>query len=451
MNKNKSGNYYLFVKKELIMMKHSQKCKIIFSLLISLTLFSYTSSLMIPINHNNDIWIKASSSDKNIYYEKINSVTYQVIINFTLTHKYSTTFTSDYYFKFSRLNDRSPNSTLTPLTPPYQQSTLLYNKIVGSKYAPQVYHDKFNNTYDIFNATLAPDESITYSQKYIITLNELSFNNLNISKIGTYDTSSYIFDLFCNKTETFYERDNATLIAVSNSIVNPSDNPYLKAKKICNWVSNYLSYDDSLNEEKGAAWAYAHKRGDCSDYSDLMITLLRIQGIPARKVTGFLVSNNPNLAPQVGETWNFYTRQINSKSSYNILGHAWVEYYLPNIGWVASDPLWNDNYDYVSKSDYLRFAFNIGAWFKLPYPPPKISYSGEFPHPCIVYYEGSEFEYNYNFKVTVLSTTIPPIELLILIVIGISSAVLIGIILIIVLRSKKRRKAIIQPEYNSNY
>jgi transglutaminase-like putative cysteine protease len=36
-----------------------------------------------------------------------------------------------------------------------------------------------------------------------------------------------------------------------------------------------------------------------------MVTLLRIQGIPARKVTGFLISADANLQPTVGQVFNF--------------------------------------------------------------------------------------------------------------------------------------------------
>jgi len=89
--------------------------------------------------------------------------------------------------------------------------------------------------------------------------------------------------------------------------VSPSDNPVEKAEKICNWVSSNIVYNGLLDkQEKGALWAYTNLQGDCSEFSSLMVTLLRIQGIPARKISGFVISNYPPTRPAVGNTWNFH-------------------------------------------------------------------------------------------------------------------------------------------------
>ncbi|GAI64724.1 unnamed protein product, partial [marine sediment metagenome] len=249
----------------------------------------------------------AISTDNGVSnYDITQSVTYEVEINFSLTHiSYAGPGTEgDYWFKFSRLNDRQPNSSLTQYCGPYQESSLLYSNITGSTSTPFVNRDSFNNTYDVFNTTLAPTEKITLSQKYLVKLNEVFFSSVNTSEIGEYDTSDDIFALYCNNSEVYYEKDDPFLNATSYSIVNPSDNPVMKAEKICNWVSDYLIYSYSLpNQEMGAKWAYDNQMGDCSEYSTLMITLLRCQGIPARKVTGFVISADSTTQPYVGQKW----------------------------------------------------------------------------------------------------------------------------------------------------
>lgn len=366
-------------------------------------------------------------------YNITQSVQYQVEINFSLTHKSGL---GNYYFKFARLTSRMPNSTTTRYTPPYQESRLKYNKIIGNN--PNAlymgYNDRFNNSYDLFNASLAIEESVELNQKYIINLNAIKFQGIQEAEIGTYDTSSYIFEFYCNKSEPYYERDDSSLIALSNSIVSLSDNPIEKAQKIFTWVSDNIKYNRNLpHQERGALWASNNLEGDCSEYASLMVTLLRIQNIPARKITGFLVSNDYNLKPTVGDKWSFITSELTDE----ILGHAWVEYYVPNIGWIACDPTWNTAKNYFNTIDYLRFNSNVGANFFFP-PSGTVS---EFLNPIFSFYEGSEYNFEYEIKITVLESdfaSVNQFSLLINIVIIISiPAIAIILILTTIRRHKK--------------
>jgi len=296
--------------------------------------------------------------------------------------------------------------------------------------------DKFNNTYDLFSATLSSSDTITLSQKYEVKLSEVTFGNILDSDIGSYNTSDEMFDLYCNNTEDFYERDDPDLIAASNSIVDINDNPLEKAQKISSWVSNNLTYSGGLPAlEKGASWAYDNQLGDCSEYSTLMITLLRIQGIPARKVTGYLISENSNLQLAVGEVFNF---QASSSGTSDLLGHAWVEYYIPEIGWIACEP---QNPNYYKKSDYLRLNLNIGAWFFMPGASPGYDYVSEFPHiPSPVASDHDAYTFNYDVKITVLETSFNSLDLLVIITISSILGVVIIVIVLSIRSSRKKRK-----------
>ncbi len=366
-------------------------------------------------------------------YNITQSVTYDVEINFTLNHKSGI---GNYRFKFARLNNRMPNSPLTPYCPPYQESELNFNRISGNILSQTIigHNDEFNNTYDSFNASLSVDESATFDQAYEITLNAISFQDIDNSEIGTYNTSDQIFELYCNHPEPYYERDNSALISQSNNIVHPNDTIVDKAEKICNWVSNYLTYNDNMpDQEIGALAAYNQHQGDCSEFSSLMITLLRIQGIPARKVTGFLISNNPSTKPKVGNTWDFNVNQLST----NILGHAWVEYYVTGIGWIACDPTWHQSVNYFNRIDFLRFNLNVGANFFFP-PSSTIS---EFGNPIFGYMFGDTFDYNYSVKITVVESNLIPVDsfpifVVIFIVAGLG-VILLAIILLLRRGSKK--------------
>lgn len=415
-------------------MKANIKFLILFLVFFPVGFFTYSSTIQ-SRTMNSSFPLVSTPYYGVSNYNITQSVTYQVEVNFSLTHNSGG---SNYYFKFARLNNRMPNSTQTRFTPPYQESELLYNNVTGYNPAQIIMgrNDQFNNTYDLFNATLAPAAEVTLDQKYRVELNTIKFQDIGDSEIGTYNMSDEIFTLYCNNSEPYYERDDASLISLSNSIVDPGDNPVEKAKKIYDWVSDNLVYNGGLPaQEMGALWAYTNLQGDCSEYSSLMITLLRIQDIPARKVTGFLISNNPSLRPKAGDVWNFYASDLGS----NMLGHAWMEYYVPDIGWIACDPTWSSATGYFNSIDFLRFNLNVGANFFFP---PSFTMS-EFSNPVFVH-SGGLYNFNYDIKITVLASNLLPsgsfpILLIVFIAVGVA-AVLITLI-IIIKRSRKKEGA----------
>ncbi len=63
------------------------------------------------------------------------------------------------------------------------------------------------------------------------------------------------------------------------------------------------------------------RKGVCQDYAHIMITLVRHLRIPCRYVSGYLFQQHRNLERSPSDAM-----------------HAWVEAYLPNLGWVGFDP-----------------------------------------------------------------------------------------------------------------
>jgi hypothetical protein len=379
-------------------------------------------------------------------YNISQSVLYQVELNFSMIHTQNPT--QEYYFKAARLDNRQPNASLTPFTPPYQESKIIGNTITGWDFIEQGSIDKFNNTYDLFNSTLGNSGTITLYQKYNITLNEIYFNEINNGDIGSYNPGDEIHTLY-NVTEEFYEADNPTLVALSNNIVNSENNTVEKARKIFNWIVSNIDYQEQ-DLEIGALEAYNQRTGDCSDISDLMITLLRIQSIPARKITGFVISNYPSHRPVVGDKYVFDTSYDGSTQTAShtnkILGHAWLEYYIPQIGWIACDPTWGQGY--FNRIDFLRFNVNVGAWFHLPGASPGFDYVSEFPFwPSPVCSDHSAYDWEYTIEITVLETDLFPLpETPIFVTVFIMVGFFAIISLMFLLRSKRHKKLLSQSE-----
>jgi transglutaminase-like putative cysteine protease len=390
--------------------------------ILYLIIFPSITSMGLPFLINSNTMIgnpQLSAPINGVSNFKIaQNVTYQVEMNYTLTQMSGSQF---YIFKVARLNDRQPDSPLTPYCPPYQVLESFESNI--SKWIPgeieEGFNDKFNNTYDRFNVTLNTSEEIKVNYKYNVTLNDIYFTEINEGDIGTYNPGDDIHTLY-NVTEKYYNCSNPELITLSNNIVGTLTNPVDKARAIFNWIATNIEYEVQ-SQEIGAYEAYNQRKGDCSDISDLMITLLRIQSIPARKVTGFMISNNPSHRPVAGNKYLFdlsYVGATQTVSSTNqILGHAWVEYYVPDIGWIACDPTWKEGY--FNGIDFLRFNLNVGAWFNLPGATPPYNSISEFPiDPSPVCSDYTVCNFQFTIKVTVIETNLrPPNELPILFII----------------------------------
>lgn len=384
---------------------------------LTLILFNliFYQGFLIQINFIRGLdYISVNSEYPGIsQYSILKNITYEITINWSLNRLGSNTY--DFFLKNPFFDNRIHEEY--EFTPPLQISSLLYHSIEGNGTKILNQKDQFGNNFYLFNRTISNfnNAPILINQKYVITLSEITFDDdISDGNIGSYNLSDEIHHLYC-QPETFFEMNNPTLINLSNNIVENLSNPIDKAKAIYNYVIEYLNYDIGVGVEKGALWAYNNKLGDCSEFSDLMITLLRIQGIPARKCTGLILSNStktgavaPNYNLKVGDELSYYSNFLKNSSSpsagalsSNALLHAWLEYYVPNIGWIPSDPTWGSSgYNYFNRMDFLHLASNIGAWFDVPALPNDVSEFTVLPSP--VYQADAIFEYDTIIKIKVI-------------------------------------------------
>jgi len=67
----------------------------------------------------------------------------------------------------------------------------------------------------------------------------------------------------------------------------------------------------------------AQRRGVCQDFAQLMIACLRAMGLPARYMSGYLLTDPPPGSQRL--------RGVDAS-------HAWVAAFAPGYGWVEFDP-----------------------------------------------------------------------------------------------------------------
>ncbi len=134
---------------------------------------------------------------------------------------------------------------------------------------------------------------------------------------------------------------------LSNEITASKAGVAEKARSIYDYVFRTMKYDKS-GEGWGrgdSLWACDSKRGNCTDFHSVFISLMRAQGIPARFEIGL---------------------PIGEPSSGDIAGyHCWAEFYLDGAGWVPVDisEAWKApaKHDYFFGSiDTNRIRFSTG-------------------------------------------------------------------------------------------
>jgi transglutaminase-like putative cysteine protease len=109
-------------------------------------------------------------------------------------------------------------------------------------------------------------------------------------------------------------------------IVGGIDDVRQQAMTIMAYIFEHFNYvSGSTHVESRIEEVFQQRRGVCQDFAHIMIALCRAVRIPARYVSGYFHVERATARPADDTT----------------ASHAWVECFLPAIGWVAYDPTHN--------------------------------------------------------------------------------------------------------------
>jgi transglutaminase-like putative cysteine protease/predicted glutamine amidotransferase len=133
------------------------------------------------------------------------------------------------------------------------------------------------------------------------------------------------------------ETELAELIEYAMSFVKRNDNDLLDTLLDINQTiyREYAYTQGATTVFTTAFEVYSNRRGVCQDFTNLFICLARLLGVPARYVCGY-VYTGPKAA-----------NQAQSEAS-----HAWVQLYLPQIGWKGFDP----TNGILTQTEHIRVA-----------------------------------------------------------------------------------------------
>jgi len=192
-----------------------------------------------------------------------------------------------------------------------------YQEVISREISPKKYilsTDEYGNQYAEFDLSNHPaGTQINIEIQYEVSVNEI-----------VYDLSSCTGDLPGEFTqpELHIESANPQVVSLASELS--------KGKKtVCEQVRGFYDYaGDELiytynRQDWGAQATFGLMGADCSEYASLVIALSRAEGIPARYYEGilFLEGGSGNKDEEIAQT-----------------EHAWMDAYLPGIGWTAMDP-----------------------------------------------------------------------------------------------------------------
>ena len=192
--------------------------------------------------------------------------------------------------------------------PPYQ--VVNSREISPAKYT--LVTDEYSNQYAEFDLSDHPaGTTITVEILYEVTVNEIN-----------YDLSTCEGDLPGEFTqpELHIESANPQIIALAGELSRGKRTVCEQVRAFYDYAGDELLYTYN-RQDWGAQATFGLMGADCSEYASLVIALSRAEGIPARYYEGLLYLEESEGDDEIAQT-----------------EHAWLDIFLPGIGWTAMDP-----------------------------------------------------------------------------------------------------------------
>ncbi len=206
---------------------------------------------------------------------------------------------------------------------PYQsvdQEVLQHDLIITSHPNVHVFKDYWGNKVGFFNILEPHQELIIESKLTVRTIIDLSNLEASISGFGI--LSKEVEDNFqlmeLTKPDTIQSQEQIQKIL--NSFIVKDQSIKVVIEKASQYIFENFTYTKGItNIETTIDEILAHKKGVCQDFAHLLLQILRTMDIPCRYVSGYICPNKNGMRGE-GAT------------------HAWVDAWIPGVGWCGIDP-----------------------------------------------------------------------------------------------------------------
>ena len=253
--------------------------------------------------------------------------------NLTLTPKFVYTYEHTYVIKARYLIKNPLNRTTKDfiyIAIP-RNTTFQHSYLISIEPKPvRVQLDEDDNVFAVIELKLKPGEKFWIRAEFKVTMTEYAIDEKGVT--STWPPMELVAKL--TGPTSLWNTENETLIEVANKY-GKGDTPLEIVKNLASWLVQRINYQvkgGRLGSDRAlvAGPKGLEVRGDCVEVADVMVTLARIKGIPARTVYGFMLTS-----PYEKMWLNLTTAE---KEGEELLkhwgGHMWSQVYVPPWGWI---------------------------------------------------------------------------------------------------------------------
>lgn len=225
-----------------------------------------------------------------------------------------------HYSYSDRVFDGANLIRLHPINDQYQTVNSHFLSITNSPNI-ETFFDFYNNRVGSFMVTEPHNELSIVSEIEVETKARIfPSENVNLNEqwnhLKTLKTHTKFIDFL--RFTTFDGTQGIYDLIESKDLKNKS--PYKASLELCEYIFKNFEYKQgvtTVSSKLDDVWRL--KAGVCQDFTNILLQMLRMLGIPARYVSGYICANSEQTRGE-GAT------------------HAWVEAYIPFYGWLGIDP-----------------------------------------------------------------------------------------------------------------
>ena len=216
------------------------------------------------------------------------------------------------------------------------QKVLSHTISVTNNAFVQTFTDFYNNTVGTFMLTEPHTELSIESHIEVITFNKM-FPDDSVACHEQWDEIKSVqkhidFIDFTVINKGFCA--NKEVISYIESLDLKNISPFKLVLQLCEYVYKNFKYIQGITTVKSTVEeVWTLKSGVCQDFTNVLLQLVRMVGIPARYVSGYICPND-EITRGEGAT------------------HAWIEAYIPFYGWLGIDPTNNA----IANENHVRLA-----------------------------------------------------------------------------------------------